>query len=66
MIPFGMGQGNLESGVVQIPLSFTVGETVDFIRTVATVDRDYLRTDPATVAAGGVAAGSGLNPGTEG
>lgn len=43
VIPFGVGEGRLESGVVQIPLRFTVGQTVDFIRTIATVDRDYRR-----------------------
>lgn len=47
VIPFGVGEGRLQSGVVQIPVRYTVGETVDFIRTVATVDRDYMRIDPA-------------------
>lgn len=46
VIPFGVGEGNLENGVVQIPLRYTVGETVDFIRTIATVDKNYLRTVP--------------------
>ncbi|CBJ31161.1 divalent cation transporter, carboxyterminus [Ectocarpus siliculosus] len=43
VIPFGVGEGRYGGGVVQIPLHFSVGETVDFIRTIATVDRDYRR-----------------------
>lgn len=50
VIPFGVGETNIESGVVQIPLRYTVGQAVKFIRTVATVDRDYQRNAP--VAAG--------------
>lgn len=54
MIPFGVGEGRQESGVVQIPLHYTVGDTVDFIRTIATVDRDYRRgAAPLAVAAEG-------------
>ncbi len=55
VIPFGVGEGRQENGVVQIPLHYTVGDTVDFIRTIATVDRDYRRgaPPPAAVAAEG-------------
>ncbi|CAM9764307.1 unnamed protein product [Pylaiella littoralis] len=49
VIPFGVGEGRLESGVVQVPLHHTVADTVDFIRTIATVDRDYRRGTPQPV-----------------
>lgn len=52
VIPFGVGEGRLENGVVQIPLHYTVGETVDFIRTIATVDRDYRRGAPSLLVGG--------------
>lgn len=60
MIPFGMTEGTLQSGVVQIPLRYTVGETVDFIRSVSTVDRDYSRTVPLTAVPGAVAQGDAM------
>ena len=48
-------------GVVQIPLRFTVGETVKFIRAVATEDQDSSRTvEPAAAAGGRVAAERGV------
>ena len=52
VIPFGVGEGRLENGVVQIPLHYTIGETVDFIRTIATVDRDYRRGAPSLLSEG--------------
>eukprot|EP00904_Undaria_pinnatifida_P014274 jgi/Undpi1/9978/HiC_scaffold_28.g12432.m1 len=60
VIPFGMTEGTLQSGVVQIPLRYTVGETVDFIRSVSTVDRDYSRTVPLTAVPGAVAQGDAM------
>lgn len=53
VIPFGVGEGRLENGVVQVPLHHTVGDTVDFIRTIATVDRDYRRGAPQRGEEGG-------------
>ena len=51
VIPFGFSEGtSVQSGVVQIPLRYTVGDTVDFIRSVATVDRDYSRSETIKVA----------------
>lgn len=60
MIPFGVTEGSLQSGVVQIPLRYTVGDTVDFIRSVATVDRDYSRTETVGGSKAAVAEGDAM------
>ncbi|CAM9740529.1 unnamed protein product [Ascophyllum nodosum] len=61
VIPCGVSGDNLDMGVVQIPLRFTVGETVKFIRAVATEDQDSSRTvEPAAAAGGRVAAERGV------
>lgn len=39
VIPCGVSEDSLDKGVVQIPLQFTVGKTVEFIRSVSSSDR---------------------------
>lgn len=36
VIPYGVGKGDSDRGVVQIPLEFTVSETVEFIKAIVT------------------------------
>lgn len=50
VIPYGVGKEETQRGVVQIPEHFTVGQTVEFIKTIATVDRDFRRAAVPVVA----------------
>lgn len=58
LIPYGMGQDQTQRGVVQIPLHYSVRQTVDFVRAVFTRDRQEYPSSLEASSLGGRGKGS--------